>query len=230
MMIQQMRKRNHLTQDALAKQVGVSRAAISQFESGDSKPSVDTLAKLAKVFEVDMQVLLTGSGVAPFDVHAIGPLADQDFIDLPFLDYKALAHFGQNPGMSIKSLAASSETLRVYLEEGEMPEKYDGAMVVEVWGDSMEPFLYTGDRMIVWQIPESKWGSLYNVDCVVAYGDTVTIKQIAENDLIEHHRLKLRAANPPTSYFVVPQSEINTIWEVREFYQRPRYTPSARRR
>jgi phage repressor protein C with HTH and peptisase S24 domain len=214
-----------------------------------AKPSSDLLEKIGKAYpEIRIDWLLLGTGEmlksaesdaqvqktssyepAPFDAHAVGPLTDQPHVDLPFPDFKTLAHFGQQPGLSLKSFI-NSPTLRVYLEPGELPEKYDGAMVIEVWGDSMEPNLYSGDRMIVWQVPESKWESLHNVDCVVAYDETVTIKAIAENDLFVHDRLTLRAANPPTSYFVVGRASINSIWEVGEYYKRPKYVPSARRR
>lgn len=228
MIIQEMRKQNRLTQDALAKRIGVSRAAISQFESGDSKPSVDTLSKLAQVFDVDMQVLLTGK-LAPFDVHFQGPLADQPHVDLPFPDFKTLAHFGQHSGLSLQSLA-NCNTLRVYLRPGELPSRYEGAMVIEIWGDSMEPELHNGERMIVWQVSEGKWESLHNTACVVAYDDTVTIKAIIENDLFVHDRLTLRAANRDSGYFVVPRNSIHSIWEVREYYDRPKYSLSLNRR
>ena len=238
-----LRRERRLTQDELAARLGLTKSAISKFETGNSAPSFDTLKKVAALYKVSTDYLLNGSSstfatqsqnissykTAPFDAHAVGPLADQPHVDLPFPDFKTLAHFGQHEGLSLKSFI-NSPTLRVYLEPGEMPEKYAGAMVIEVWGDSMEPNLYSGDRMIVWQVPESKWESLHNVDCVVAYDETVTIKAIAENDLFVHDRLTLRAANPPTSYFVVARSAITSIWEVGEYYKRPKYVPSARRR
>lgn len=171
----------------------------------------------------------TSSYTPTAEVHALGTLADQPHVDLPFLDHKALAHFGQHPGLSLKDFA-TSPTLRLYLSPEELPERYVGAIVVEVFGDSMEPDLHSGERMVVWHIPEGKWEQLHNTVCVVSYDDTVTIKAIAENELYEHNRLKLRAANPPSSYFVVGRDKINSIWEVREYYDRPKFVPGFIRR
>jgi hypothetical protein len=213
-----------------------------------ARPSSELLEKIGKSYpEIRTDWLLLGEGEmlksgnsdaqaqkdssynAPIEVSALGPLADQPYVDLPFPDFKALAHFGQHPGLSLQSFA-TSPTLRLYLAPDEMPERYVGAIVIEIFGESMEPELHNGDRMVVWHIPESKWEMLHNTVCVVSYDDTVTIKGIAENDLYEHNRLKLRAANPPTSYFVVGRDKISSIWEVREYYDRPKFTPSFIRR
>ena len=45
------RDTRRLTQTALADQVGVSPAAISQYEAGDARPAPDTLASIARVLE-----------------------------------------------------------------------------------------------------------------------------------------------------------------------------------
>jgi hypothetical protein len=232
-----------------AKLIGAHQTTIHElFGKRQNKPGLALLQKIAEALpQLRLEWLLTGEGpmlksaesdaqvqkTPPYtqasEVLALGTLADQPHVDLPFLDHKALAHFGQHPGLSLKDFA-TSPTLRLYLAPEELPEKYVGAIVVEIFGDSMEPDLHSGERMVVWHIPEGKWEQLHNTVCVVSYDDTVTIKAIAENDLYEHNRLKLRAANPPTSYFMVGRNKINSIWEVREYYDRPKFTPGFIRR
>ena len=52
------RKYRGMTQAALAQAVGMQQAAIAQIEGGKRDPSVKQLRKLAKVLDVDMEMLL----------------------------------------------------------------------------------------------------------------------------------------------------------------------------
>jgi transcriptional regulator with XRE-family HTH domain len=56
-----------LTRAALARRVGISAAAVSQFESGAARPSLPTLARLAHALEV-LQLFLTRPLVDTEDV------------------------------------------------------------------------------------------------------------------------------------------------------------------
>ena len=56
--IKKIREKLDLSQDVLAKKLGVSRVAISQIETGDRKISAEEIAKLAKVFNIPTDVLL----------------------------------------------------------------------------------------------------------------------------------------------------------------------------
>lgn len=60
--IQQLRRRMGLSQERLAEEMGVSRQAISKWESGAAVPEVDKLIQLARFFGVTVDDLL---GVAP---------------------------------------------------------------------------------------------------------------------------------------------------------------------
>ena len=53
-----LRKANGLSQFNLAEQLGVSRQAVSKWESGASAPSTTNLMALAKVFDVSAEELL----------------------------------------------------------------------------------------------------------------------------------------------------------------------------
>ncbi len=50
--LRKARERRKLTQAALAKQVGVHRITIVRLETGDRRPSMDLLQRLAKVLKV----------------------------------------------------------------------------------------------------------------------------------------------------------------------------------
>lgn len=55
--LKRIRKNAHLTQEDLAKCVGVRRETISQLESGKGNPSLLTVLKLAKYLETPVDEL-----------------------------------------------------------------------------------------------------------------------------------------------------------------------------
>ena len=58
--IQELRKKAGLSQEALASQLGISRQAVSKWESGVSTPDIDKIVALSKIFGVSLSELLTG--------------------------------------------------------------------------------------------------------------------------------------------------------------------------
>ena len=61
--LQHLRKQKGLTQEALAQQLFVSRAAVSKWEYGRGYPSIDSLKALADCFSVTVDQLLSGEEV-----------------------------------------------------------------------------------------------------------------------------------------------------------------------
>ena len=56
--IQTARKAKGMSQEALAEKIGVSRQAVSKWESGASDPSTSNLLALAKLYGVSAEELL----------------------------------------------------------------------------------------------------------------------------------------------------------------------------
>lgn len=56
--ISDRRKRQGLTQEELAKKMGVSQVAVSKWESGVTRPNTSLLVKLAEVLECTVDELL----------------------------------------------------------------------------------------------------------------------------------------------------------------------------
>lgn len=52
-----LRKQNTLSQEGLAEKLNVTRQTISKWELGDTKPSVDMLNEMSKIFNVSIEVL-----------------------------------------------------------------------------------------------------------------------------------------------------------------------------
>ena len=58
--LQRIRKKNQLSQEALAEMLGVSRQAVSKWELGDGYPEVDKLLLLSKKLNISLDSLLGG--------------------------------------------------------------------------------------------------------------------------------------------------------------------------
>lgn len=61
--MQELRKKNGLTQEELAQALCVSRTAVSKWESGRGYPNIDSLKAAAKFFGVTVDELLSGDEV-----------------------------------------------------------------------------------------------------------------------------------------------------------------------
>lgn len=53
-----LRKENHLSQEALAEKLGISRQAVSKWERAEASPDTDNLIALAKLYHVSLDELL----------------------------------------------------------------------------------------------------------------------------------------------------------------------------
>jgi len=58
--LQALRKEKGLTQEELAEKLDVSRQAVSKWEAGQAMPEIDKLIELADIYDVSLDLLLTG--------------------------------------------------------------------------------------------------------------------------------------------------------------------------
>ncbi len=58
--LKQLRLLRNLTQEEIAQKIGLTRQAISSYESGRTQPGIDLLMKFAEIFEVTLEDILYG--------------------------------------------------------------------------------------------------------------------------------------------------------------------------
>ena len=58
--LKQLRLSKNLTQENVAEKIGVTRQAISSYESGRTQPSVDLLMRFAEIYDTDLEEILYG--------------------------------------------------------------------------------------------------------------------------------------------------------------------------
>ncbi|MBQ8786222.1 MAG: helix-turn-helix domain-containing protein [Oscillospiraceae bacterium] len=76
--LQQMRKKNNLSQEELAAKMGVTRQAVSKWERAESAPDMENLILLAKLYGVTIDELLN-TGASPETVSAGISLKKDDY-------------------------------------------------------------------------------------------------------------------------------------------------------
>ncbi|MDR5611824.1 MAG: helix-turn-helix transcriptional regulator [Arsenophonus sp.] len=153
--IRQARNHNKMTQESLGKRIGVSKATISQWESGTTEPNGKNLVSLAKALGVTIEWLLDGDeknaevnaplanakiigNFAPWDSNT--PLSE-DEIELPFFKEISLSA-GKGSFVTLDNngykLRFAYSTLR---KAGVDPAN---AACVSITGNSMEPVVPDG--------------------------------------------------------------------------------------
>lgn len=134
-----LRKALALTQGALGEKIGVSRAAISQFELGETLPSRTTLAKLSQALAFDLAEIWQAS---PNPSTA----ADEHRL-LPFFPISAYPLLVSTVDPALQD---ALHTVLVRVPVLWLPGvDYERAVVVEVQGDAMMPRYPHGSRYLI---------------------------------------------------------------------------------
>ncbi len=93
--IYQCRKRAGLSQEALADQMGISRQAVSKWETGESEPELSKLRQLAEIFGVSADWLLSDQDEPETPPTQAEPPRKTGFLDsLPRFLVHAVKKFG----------------------------------------------------------------------------------------------------------------------------------------
>ena len=136
--------------------VGVQRA-ITRWKSGESRPSVDSLMMIKKLFGRSIDWLLTGEEAPPFQriqpiITVVGAkpeipegLHPENYYAVPLVEGRiAAGHAGAIPGDYMEDM--------VWVYEPELgPRKYHNLRAVRLGNDakSMEPTIYRGSIVII---------------------------------------------------------------------------------
>ena len=62
--LRDLRTARNLTQEQVAAQLNVTRQAVSSYESGRTRPDIDTLLRLAEIYQVSLDQILYGQDQA----------------------------------------------------------------------------------------------------------------------------------------------------------------------
>lgn len=168
-----------LTQIELANQVGITNVTISRYLSGERKPRIEIVTKLAEVLNTTVDYLLgyetkTSKNLLPVlgTVKAgYNALADENIID--YID----------PAMSLPD-----------------PKNYFGLVVK---GDSMAPLFDEGDYLIIHKVDNDF--DTNNIGIILIGSEEATIKKVVKTNT----GIELHAFNPyyPVKRFTYEEME-----------------------
>ena len=122
----ELRKYHDFSQEELADMIGVSRQTLSKYETGESLPDIEKCKRLADVFGVTIDDLISydkknednlGLGVPSKGKHIFGmvKVGDKGQIVIPV---KARQVFNINPGDSIIVLGDEQQGIALIKEKG----------------------------------------------------------------------------------------------------------------
>ena len=123
--IADIRKTSHLSQEAFGDSLGVTRQAISKWESGRGYPNIDSLKAIAKFYGVSVDELLSGDEVLT--------IADEDALTFGRL-------FAKTEGILVG--ISSGAALWAAVEVAKRPENA-GKTVVVLLADTGDRYLST---------------------------------------------------------------------------------------
>ncbi|WP_442780418.1 helix-turn-helix domain-containing protein [Bacillus sp. Au-Bac7] len=122
--------RGKVTQEEVAKQIGLSRARYSHYENGRSEPDNEMLQKIADYFNVSVDYLLGRTPIKDPDVSVAGKnltLTPEEFeIFKELRKYPILFHdLAKNPEKKIKELIKLQKARNILLNDDDEENNHD---------------------------------------------------------------------------------------------------------
>lgn len=193
--IRALRQDRKLTQQELAKLVGVTDKAVSTWENGTKTPRMGVIEKLADYFGVSKAYLVddnvTSSTLVPVDFQNIDGI-------IPVPHGKAVPIIGS---IACGTPVLAVENINGYIDVN-LQDPADFALVCK--GSSMRPRLIDGDVVLIHKQPTVDNGQT----AAVLIGEEATLKRVYFPDR-EH--IILSPENPDFSPMSFAKEELNSI-------------------
>ena len=228
--IKKLREGREWTQLQLSKMLHCSKQTVSNYESGRRAPDIDTINKLAELFNVSTDVILA----KPKTVQIFAPPMPSDFSRQlsgmleDIINERVSEHLNdrirQNALPGLDTMPYAPPRVRVPIIGSvrcgsgglalEEPQGYEGADVANAedyfWlratGDSMEPDVREGDLVLIHKQPEVESGELA---VVVVDGEEGMLKRV----ILKPGAVILQSANPahPPRVFIGAEAQLVRI-------------------
>lgn len=193
----------------------LSKQKISNIENGKHEVSLDMLTAFFETYpDVNREYILIGKGNPVVDAQTknesnvvkVSPYLQDALVKVQYVPIDAMASFVE----SLYDTAYEIDSYGVMPEEGEVLDS--SYMVFQVRGDSMEPTIPDGAKILVRRIDEGLWDSVSGV-VVIVYGKTLSVKRVLKNSLFLDNVLTLKADNPKHGQLDVERREIRGMWQ-----------------
>ena len=210
-----LRATMQLSQTKLAQKADISVHTIIRLEQGKHTTNRTKLAQIAAALGTNIDYLRFGTGepvapLAPPKSYNIS-VENKPTVTVAYLPVPARATFAE----SFNDLAGlPPETIEISADLIPPGVKPENVRAFDINGDSMEPRLQSGWRVLGRVLEREKWRYAPSGFYAVCYGSsTFVVKKIIENDLATG-TLKLHSENPQGGTTTVAEQDILSIWQV----------------
>lgn len=224
-----------VSQNKFSENAGLSSGMLTKIIAEKGGFSGDSLQKLVKTYNINANWLLTGNG-DPFILSKIPPYRSY-ISEEPVNKYeqsnasaigfiKSMPSVRFLPDMMISAgyaeMLASNQTEMLPVSFSPTPEELKKGVAVEVYGDSMEPAISEGAIVFLMPLTQSEWLRISKGVFVFDTDSTLTIKRIAQNNLLgTPATITLQADNPKYPNLTFNAESINAIWKVTHILNQP---------
>jgi transcriptional regulator with XRE-family HTH domain len=206
--IAQARQHKGLSQQALADQVGVSRVAVTQWESGQTSPAAKRLLELARLLDIRAEWLMTGRGAMEAEPL---PGTPKGYVWVPTLAGVEPSEIGPVAVEGAPVLLPSS------LVEGELKGVSSNFLVTTMAGKAMEPLIPEGSMVLIdRRHRETSSPAVY----AVWDGDDLLIEWVRRVPRSKPRRLRLSGESAKFGSHELTEADVTIIGQVAWFSRR----------
>ncbi|HDM71002.1 MAG TPA: LexA family transcriptional regulator [Thermotogales bacterium] len=199
-----LRERNNMSQRELAEKLGLSTMAISNYELGKREPDVDTIMKLARIFNVSVAYLLG---------EVDDPKKQPGEVKLIIHDEKVVKYV---PVFSTSISAGNGIFPDSFYPLEYVPiTRKDVDYVFNVEGDSMEPEIKNGGRILVKATTDINEGDMI----VCLFHGMIYVKYYHK---LDDDKIMLTSENKEYPPMVIDREEFIIIGKVVEINNPPK--------
>jgi transcriptional regulator with XRE-family HTH domain len=206
-----------ISQDEMAKRLGLSKSTYGSYESGRTEPKLADLLKMADFFKVTTDQLLGGDVtihtpvISKRELRVLATTVNSENEDnIEFVPIKAIAGYIEGYG-DLDFI----ETLPVF----QVPflQKDKKYRVFPIQGESMLP-LKEGSFVFAEYIED--WKNVKNgTVCIIVTKDEGIVLKKVFNYLNEKNLLVLKSTNERYAPYAVMSEEINELWKFAGYFQ-----------
>lgn len=149
---------------AFAKRVGVTRSAVTNWTAGSNAPDIETIARIANIYCVELSKMLDGTVSIPKDTQTQA----SEWVDVPL--YGSIA-----AGKPIEMLQIED----TFTIPGKLRDRFPDSFLLKVVGESMNRIIPNGSYALINPTNEAKDGRAY---AVAVNGYDATIKRVHHLD------------------------------------------------
>lgn len=161
--LKELRKKEDLTQEELAKKIDISKSAISMYENGNRTPDFETLEVFADFFNVNLSYLIGEQQ------NLLPPKITTDTVTFPVIGSIAAGY----DEIAVEDWSGETVEIPVSYLKGRKKEEF---FVLSVHGDSMYPLYMDGDKVLI--LKQSTLERSGDIGAILYDSENATLKKV----------------------------------------------------